>query len=167
MTARLDSHCVSEYLQRRRSHLAMISVPQLILGVSLFDHLYQGRSPANRCQLRKKHIKRHFCAGAGITRSEKRAVSLEVLGRVGAKQVAQDKRGRDADRTLRSSGCFLFHGPLIDVGADIAIVELDRVLGRAVVTRVDLEDFPRPLVETVLVLGGNAVADLELEGLCR
>jgi hypothetical protein len=34
-------------------------------------------------------------------------------------------------------------------------------------TRVDLEDFPRPLVEAVLVLGGNAVADLELGGLCR
>jgi hypothetical protein len=90
-----------------------------------------------------------------------------VLGRVGANEVAQDKRVRDADRTLRSSGCFLDHGPLIDVGADIAIVELDRVLRRAVVTRVDLEDFPRPLVEAVLVLGGNAVADLELEGICR
>jgi hypothetical protein len=61
----------------------------------------------------------------------------------------------------------LDHEPLLDVGGHIAVVERDRVLGRAVVTRVDLEDFPRPLVEAVLVLGGNAVADLELEGLCR
>jgi hypothetical protein len=63
MTARLDSHCVSEHLQRMRSHPAMISVRQLIPGVSLFDHLCQGRIPANLCQLRKKHIKRHFCVG--------------------------------------------------------------------------------------------------------
>ena len=34
----------------------MITVRQLILGVSLFDHFYQGLIPANRCQLRKKHI---------------------------------------------------------------------------------------------------------------
>ena len=90
-----------------------------------------------------------------------------MLGRVGANEVAQDKRGRDADRTLRSSGVFLDHGLLLDVGSYIAIVEGDRVLGRAVVSRVDREDFPRPLVEAVLVLGGNTVADLELEGLCR
>ena len=67
--------------------------------------------------------------------------------RVGANEVAQDKRGGDADRTLRSSGVFLDHEPLTDVMTYIAIVERDRVLGRAVESRVDLEDFSRPLVE--------------------
>ena len=93
--------------------------------------------------------------------------SISTFRRVAANDLAKDEWVRDANGTLWHSSVFLDHEPLLDPSADIAIVERDRVLGRAVVTRVAREDFPRPLVEAVLVLGGNTVADLELGGLCR